>query len=133
MKKFVQINSTINIYVVGDFTYVDGTDYASTAPNKLNIKPLWTNQEIMIKEGQHYYPAAIKNFPAVKSLVNKGILMIGQESDTADDEGMKLYNDLKIAEQSNQKIKDTLASTKAKVARAKKEASEANTSETPAE
>lgn len=112
MKKYVRIQSTKNINVVGGLQTLD---MSSEVPGheRLNSKPMWTNLTILIKQGAHFYPGIVAEWESVKTLQNKEILTIGQFSDTCPNEAeieqdyariMKAYKDIKTNEDKGFKV-----------------------------
>ena len=85
MKKFIRIQSSINIRVTGGLQSINATNFKSPNADRLNVKPAWTGLMCLIKEGVHYYPSEIKNWSTVKSLAESGKITIGKESDTIAD------------------------------------------------
>ena len=80
MKKFVKINSTINIEVYPDLSAIDTTNMSAAMPDRLSAKPNWV-YPILIKTGIHYYPVEIKGWKSVKALERNGKLSISEEVD----------------------------------------------------
>lgn len=87
-KKYVKIQSNQTIKVTSGLQYSDYTDVAQPVPNRKNVKPRWTKGTMLIKAGQHWYPAEITKWNSVKSLEASGVLTIGVYSDTCDDESV---------------------------------------------
>lgn len=87
-KKYVKIQSTMNIAVTPGLQCSDYTDPKKNVADKLNIKPRWQNACIEIKMGVHYYPAEIANWNTVKALVKKNILTIGEVTTKIPDEDL---------------------------------------------
>lgn len=85
MKKFVRIQSSINIRVTGGLQSINATNFKSPNADRLNVKPAWTGLMCTIEEGAHYYPSEIKNWSTVKSLAEAGKITIGEETDTISD------------------------------------------------
>ena len=80
MKKFVNINSQINIEVYPDLNAVDTTNPTAAMADRLSAKPNWV-YPILIKTGIHFYPAEIKNWKSVKALQKKKVLSVAEEVD----------------------------------------------------
>lgn len=78
MAKQVRIQSTITITVVPGLHHKDVTNKDAHIPDRLKVSPLWPKATVMIRQGAHYYPAEIVEWPAVKALEKDGILTIGQ-------------------------------------------------------
>lgn len=85
MKKFVKIQSNVNIFVNAGVLYKDLTDKNSQLPDRLKIQPLGTDCRIEIKIGAHWYPSEVATFNGVKALQKDGLLTIGEYSDTCED------------------------------------------------
>ena len=81
MKKFIKIQSSINITVDAGLTCIDMTNADARIAERLKIQPTWVGTRIDIKEGVHYYPAVIKNWDSVKALAKRELLTIGEECD----------------------------------------------------
>lgn len=84
MKKYVQIQSNINIVVHPGLGYNDYTKKDSDVPNRLKIAPTWPKDKVMIKKGQHLYESKITEWPSVKALEKDGVLTVGQSFDNLD-------------------------------------------------
>lgn len=80
MKKFVKINSTINIEVYPDLNAIDATNEKAPMADRLNAKPNWVFP-VLIRTGVHFYPCEIKTWKSVKSLDKKKVLSISEEVD----------------------------------------------------
>lgn len=84
MKKYVQIQSSINIQVHPGLSYNDYTKKDSDVPDRLKIAPTWPKKKVLILKGQHLYESEIVEWPAIKALEKDGILTIGQDFDNKD-------------------------------------------------
>lgn len=80
MKKFVKINSTVNIEVYPDLGVIDATNPNAPMADRLNVKPNWV-YPVLIMTGIHYYPAEVKDWKAIKSLEKKKILSVSENTD----------------------------------------------------
>lgn len=80
MKKFVKINSTINIEVYPDLSAIDTTNEKSPMADRLSAKPNWV-YPILIMSGIHFYPCEIKLWKSVKALAKKNLLSLSEEVD----------------------------------------------------
>lgn len=78
MAKQVRIQSTITITVTPGLHHKDVTNKDAHIPDRLKVSPLWPKATVMIRQGAHYYPAEIVEWPTVKALEKDGILTIGQ-------------------------------------------------------
>lgn len=85
MKKYVQIQSSINIAVTSGLQAKDFTNHESDIPNRMKISAEWPKTTILIRKGQHWYPSQIADWNTVKSLVASGVMTIGMDSDTKSD------------------------------------------------
>ena len=85
MKKFVKINSTVNIEVYPDLNALDTTNLAAQLADKLSAKPNWV-YPILIRTGIHYYPTEIKSWKSVKALAKASKLSISEEVDNVPDD-----------------------------------------------
>lgn len=85
MKRFVKINSTINVEVYPDLDAIDTTNEAAPMADRLSAKPNWVFP-ILIREGIHYYPSAIKEWKSVKSLEKHSKLSVSEEVDSIPDD-----------------------------------------------
>lgn len=79
----VELNSTRNITVYQDVTYVDKTvDFdkvkviATNDARLLNVQPTWHNVKCHISKGNGVYPANILEWKSVKSLIHRGIIKL---------------------------------------------------------
>lgn len=83
---FVLINSTVTINVTMGLQAQDATNPDAHVPDRLKVNPLWPKATVLIKQGAHYYPAMIAEWPAVKLLAKDKIITIGQFSNTCEGE-----------------------------------------------
>ena len=107
MKKYVKIQSTMNITVTGGLFANDVTNPDAHVPDRLKVQPLWPKTMVDIKEGVGYYPAEIAKWNTVKNLEKDKILTIGGEFDEIpSDEGAyaKLDNQIKELEDAMKEI-----------------------------
>ena len=117
MKKFVKINSTINIEVYPDLSAIDTTNEKSPMADRLSAKPNWV-YPILIRSGIHYYPCEIKIWKSVKALAKKNLLSISEEvDDVPEDEKAR-------CEEMRKKMAKVLARTAAKEENKKKSKTE---------
>lgn len=80
MKRFVKINSTIDIEVYPDLKAIDATNEKAPMADRLNAKPNWVFP-VLIRVGVHFYPAEVKGWASVKSLEKRKLLSISEETD----------------------------------------------------
>lgn len=114
MKKFVKINSTVNIEVYPDLNAIDATNKDAPMADRLNAKPNWVFP-ILIRTGIHYYPAEIKTWKSVKTLDKKKVLSISEECDEIPSEEKARCEELmqKMAKILNRNIPNKKESKKA--------------------
>lgn len=104
MKKFVRIQSTMNITVDAGLTCINMTSADARISERLRVQPTWVGTRIDIREGAHYYPAIIKTWDSVKALAKEQILTVGEECDECSEQAQ--------AEAMCQKLDRVLAQTK---------------------
>lgn len=85
-KKFVKIQSNINIEVTAGLQHQDHSMPDANIPDRLKIAPMWNMATCFIQVGAHFYPAVIAEWPTVKSLQEHGQLSISGFFDNADGE-----------------------------------------------
>ena len=81
MAKYVRIQSTRPIVVTGGLQAINMTDENSTEKDRLKVQQKWTAFRVQIERGTGYYPSRIKDWSSVKTLSEKQILTIGEETD----------------------------------------------------
>ena len=86
IKKYVKIQSSMNITVTSGLDYKDITNKDAHVPDRLKVAALWPKKSVLIRQGQHWYPEVVAKFKTVKQLVNQGILTIGEKSETIPEE-----------------------------------------------
>lgn len=79
MAKMVKIHSTMTINVTAGLQNKDVTNPDAHVADRLKVSAEWPRHTVLIREGQHLYPAEIKNWNTVKALANDKILTIGEE------------------------------------------------------
>ena len=94
MKKFVNINSTMNIEVYPDLDAIDTTNPTAAMADRLSAKPNWV-YPVLIKTGIHYYPAEVKTWKSVKALQKKKILSVSEEVDEVPEEEKALCEEMR--------------------------------------
>ena len=94
MKKFVNINSTMNIEVYPDLDAIDTTNPTAAMADRLSAKPNWV-YPILIRTGIHYYPAEVKNWKSVKALQRKKILSVSEEVDDVPEDEKALCEEMR--------------------------------------
>ena len=99
MKKYVQIQSSININVTAGLNMKNMTKADSDIPNRLTVKPTWPKLTVLIKQGNALYPSQIVEWNTVKSLVRNKLITIGIETDDdgGDEELIKMTRKLNVA------------------------------------
>ncbi len=81
MAKYVRIQSTRPIVVTGGLQAINMTDENSTEKDRLKVQQKWTAFRVQIERGTGYYPSRIKDWSSVKTLSEKQILTVGEETD----------------------------------------------------
>lgn len=81
MKNYVRIQSNATFMATGGLQSADFTKYDSDIKDRLKVQPLWPQATILIREGAHYYPAEIAEWPTLKNLVKDGVITIGELTD----------------------------------------------------
>ena len=89
MKEYVYIQSAISIVVTAGLQNEDVTNPDAHVPDRLKVNPVWPKLRIMVKAGRHIYPKLITEWNSVKALVKDGILTIGEEADSPEDQKME--------------------------------------------
>lgn len=84
-KKFVRIQSKINITVTPGLQHQDVTNKDAHVPDRLKVAPEWPRAMVDIKAGVGLYPAEIADWPTVKALVKDQILTLGEFVEEADE------------------------------------------------
>lgn len=84
MKKFVKIQSDVNIEVTEGLQSIDMTNRDAHVADRLRVAPAWVQTRVMIKRGAGVYPACIQYWATVKALADNGVLTIGTETDEGD-------------------------------------------------
>ena len=93
MKKFVQIQSSIDIRVTRDYEVKDLNPKGDTNQG-VKVEPLWLGSEIVIRKGVGVYPSEIVNWTAVKKLAELKKLTIGGFTDEGTEEAEKEKADI---------------------------------------
>lgn len=109
--KSITIMSKMNITVYKDLEALDNTNYKAQVKDSLNIKANWTKTKVKILEGTHEYPAEIKDWSAVKSLADAGVLSVSPATKETHDETVKAESE---------RLEKAEAEKKARVANTKK-------------
>lgn len=78
-KKYVKIQSKINVQVAAGLQCKDVTNPDAHVPDRLKVAATWPKTLIMIKQGVGFYPIQIKDWPSVKNLEKDEILSIAGE------------------------------------------------------
>ena len=112
MKKYVYIQSELNIMVTKDLDFNDFTRKDSDVPNRMRISPIWSRLTVMIKQGQHLYPAEIAEWKTVKSLVEAGKMTIGTYTDSGDENVLNQSEELEKNKQRILEEKKTKSTSK---------------------
>lgn len=88
MKKFVKINSLIDIEVYPDLDAIDTTNPAAPMADRLSAKPNWV-YPVLIKKGIHFYPSEIREWKSVKSLGKLNKLSVAEDVDDISEDDRK--------------------------------------------
>lgn len=102
MKKFVKMQSTMNIQVTSGLQSIDMSNKDAHVADRLNVKSAWVGTKVLIKQGTGFYPSEIKAWNSVKMLADKNIITIGSETDECE-------NQAEV-----EKVRDTLLKEKAR-------------------
>lgn len=89
-KKYVTIQSSIDITVTGGLQYQDNTDTNSQSPDKLKISPSWVKLKVDVKRGKGLYPAEIAEWESVKKLEKAEVLTVGAFVDAPENEEQEM-------------------------------------------
>lgn len=81
MKNYVKIQSSVTINVTPGLQNQDVTNADAHIPDRLKVNAVWPKLIVLIKAGQHWYPAEIAQWPSVIALVNAKLATIGEYSD----------------------------------------------------
>lgn len=84
-KKYVRIQSTMNIVVTAGLQVQDLTDKSAPIADRLKVQAAWPKLTVLIEKGQHVYPIEIVEWETVKALENAGVLTIGEFLDDVND------------------------------------------------
>lgn len=109
MKKYVEIQSSINIEVNAGLIYHDQTNPNALAENRLRVVQDWVSTIVLVKKGKHVYPSEIATWQSIKNLVARGDMTIGKELDTTDDaDALKYEEKLNKAKTNFKKTEDAM-------------------------
>lgn len=92
--KYVKIQSTMNITVTGGLEFKNITNKDAHVPDRLKVAAMWPKKVVLIRQGQHWYPEQVAKWNTVKTLVEKGILTIGEKSSDIPEDELKICLDL---------------------------------------
>lgn len=83
--RLIRIKSDININVYVEVNGEDHTAVNSSRPDKLSVAERWSDSQVRIRKGAHYYPAEIASWPAVRALCqSEKLVILGKETDEGD-------------------------------------------------
>lgn len=85
-KAFVRIQSNVTINVTMGLQNQDVTNADAHVPDRLKVNPLWPKLTVLIRQGVHWYPSEIAEWPTVKALVEDKVLTIGEFSDSCEEQ-----------------------------------------------
>lgn len=111
MKKFVRIQSEIDITVTGGLQNVDLSNPDAHIADRLKVNALWPRLAVRISRGAHWYPSEIAEWNTVKNLQKDKLLTIGEFSDSCDESGVQ---------DSKEKLVMSINEVKEEMAKAKK-------------
>lgn len=92
-KKFIRIESKMNITVTTELQHMNVSEPDAHVPDRLRIAPQWQNTTVDIKQGTGYYPSYIKNWNSVQVLSKAKVLTLGEEVDEC--EGQEQVEEIK--------------------------------------
>lgn len=81
MKKFVRIQSDIDIMVSAGLQAIDVSNKDAHVADRLNVKSAWVGTRILVRKGTGYYPSEIATWDSVKSLAKDKLMTIGEDVD----------------------------------------------------
>ena len=81
MKKFVRIQSNIDIMVSAGLQTIDMSNRDAHVADRFNVKSAWVGTRVLITKGMNYYPSEIAAWDSVKALAKDKLLTIGEEVD----------------------------------------------------
>ena len=81
MKKFVRIESQIDIMVSAGLQSINMSNRDAHVQDRLNVKSAWVGTRILITKGPGDDPAEIQQWDAVQALAKDKKLTIGEECD----------------------------------------------------
>ena len=105
MKKFVRIQSDVDIVVSAGLQSINMSNKDAHIADRLNVKSAWVGTRVLITKGTGFYPSEIATWDSVKALAKDKLLTIGEEVDEingtpdeikkAEDTKTKLTNEIK--------------------------------------
>lgn len=88
--KFVRIQSTRTIEITPGLLSIDMTNPDAHVPDRFKIATGGTTMmRVLIQTGTHYYPACIKAWSVIPSLVRDNIITVGEEVEGTNEEDAK--------------------------------------------
>lgn len=104
--KFIKIFANRTITVTPNLQYLDLTDYSGNrGKDALQVRPLWHKTAVKVLKGNGYYPNEIKDWESVKAMVKANIFVLGEETNTADDDGNTRLDNFETAKKEVEQIK----------------------------
>lgn len=92
-KRFIRATSTKTLEVNAGLIGVNMTNKSAAVADRLRVAPQWVATRVLIKAGTRWYPALIKQWKCVQSLVRDGVLTFGESADVCDEEeAVETYN-----------------------------------------
>lgn len=115
-KAFVRIQSSQTINVTCGLQNKDVTNPDAHVPERLKINPLWPKCTVLIKEGAHWYPSEIVDWPTVKTLQDEDILTIGEFSDEPNETSKDIQAEKKMVQNQMERINKEIGGSLADLA-----------------
>ena len=81
MKKFVRIQSDVDIVVSAGLQSINMSNKDAHIADRLNVKSAWVGTRVLIKKGPGYYPSEIAKWDSVLALAKDKLLTIGEDVD----------------------------------------------------
>ena len=104
-KKFIRIESKMNITVTTELAHMDVSEPDAHVPDRLRIAPQWQHTTVDIKQGTGYYPAYIKDWNSVQVLSKANVLTLGEEVDECENQ-QQVEETMKELDRNLEKVKN---------------------------
>lgn len=95
MKKFIKINSMIDVEVYPDLGAIDATNPNAPMADRLSVKPDWV-YPVLIRKGIHSYPSEVAGWKSVKRLAEKNLLSISEGLDEPSEEDKQMCEEMSV-------------------------------------